>query len=151
VRGNRVRILKDARENYPAWLQAIRDARRSIHFECCIIHADEVGSRFADALIAKAREGVPVRLVYDWVGALGAAPRRFWRTLREGGVEVRCFNPPRFDEPVGWVRRNHRKSLVVDGTVAFVSGLCVGKRKAQRPCVSWPPRRARPACSASTR
>jgi cardiolipin synthase len=127
VHGNRVRILRDARENYPAWLQALREARRGIHFECYIIHADEVGRRFADVLIEKAREGVPVRLVYDWVGALGAAPRRFWRALREGGVEVRCFNPPRFDEPVGWVRRNHRKSLIVDGHVAFVSGLCIGK------------------------
>jgi len=127
VHGNQVRILKDARENYPAWLQAIRDARRSVHFECYIMHEDEAGRRFAGALVEKAREGVPVRLVYDWVGALGAASRRFWRSMREGGVEVRCFNPPQLDEPVGWIRRNHRKSLVIDGKVAFVSGLCVGR------------------------
>jgi len=49
------------------------------------------------------------------------------RRLREGGVEVRCFNPPRFLEPLGWIARDHRKSLVVDGRVAFVTGLCVGK------------------------
>lgn len=128
VRGNRVRILKDARENYPAWIEAIQGARRGVNFECYIIHDDDVGRRFARVLIEKAREGVPVRLVYDWLGAAGAASRRFWRMLREGGVDVRCFNPPRLDEPFGWVRRNHRKSLVVDGRVAFVSGLCVGRR-----------------------
>jgi cardiolipin synthase len=128
VHGNAVRLLKDAAENYPAWLEAIRGARRAVHFESFIIHADEVGERFAEAFIAKAREGVPVRVVYDWVGTFWArGRRRFWSQLREAGVEVRCFNPPRFTEPLGWLNRDHRKSVVVDGQVAFVAGLCVGK------------------------
>ncbi len=127
VRGNAVTLLKDGRENYPAWLAAIAAARRSVHFESYLIHADAVGERFAAALIAKAGEGVPVRVVYDWLGAVGIKRRRFWRRLREGGVEVRCFNPPRFDEPLGWLSRDHRKSIVVDGRIAFVTGLCVGK------------------------
>jgi cardiolipin synthase A/B len=127
VHGNAIRLLRDARENYPAWLDAIAAATRNVHVEMYMIHADEVGDRFADALLAKARQGVPVRIVYDWLGSLGLRRQRLWRRLREGGIEVRCFNPPRLLEPLGWVARNHRKSLVVDGRVAFVTGLCVGK------------------------
>lgn len=127
VAGNRIRVLKDARENYPAWLDAIARATRFIHFESYIIHGDEVGARFSDALIAKAREGVRVRVVYDWMGGFGKTPRRFWNRLRAGGVEVRCYNPPRPASPLGWLSRDHRKMLGADGTVAFVTGLCVGQ------------------------
>jgi cardiolipin synthase len=127
VQGNAVRLLRDATENYPAWLAAIREARRAVHFENYIVHDDDVGRRFAAAFLEKAREGVPVRLVYDWFGSLGKASGGFWRRLREGGVEVRCYNPPRLDQPLGWIGRDHRKCLVVDGQVAFVTGLCVGR------------------------
>lgn len=127
VHGNAVRLLKEARENYPAWLDAIRTAEASVHLEMYAIRADEVGERFVEALSAKAREGVPVRVVYDWLGALTRGQPRLWRRLREEGVQVRCFNPPRFSEPLGWLSRDHRKCLVVDGQVAFVTGLCIGK------------------------
>jgi cardiolipin synthase A/B len=127
VHGNAVRLLRDGHENYPAWLDAIRSAVTSVHVEMYMAHADEVGARFVDALVAKAREGVPVRVVYDWLGSFGYGRRRLWGRLREGGAEVRCFNPPRVLEPLGWMARNHRKSLVLDGRVAFVTGLCVGK------------------------
>jgi len=126
VRGNAVRILRDAAENYPAWIEAIRSARRFVHFENYILHEDAVGERFAEAFISKAREGVPVRIIYDWIGSLGTS-RAFWRRLRAGGVDVRSFNPPRLDQPLGWVTRDHRKCLVVDGEIAFVTGLCVGQ------------------------
>lgn len=127
VRGNAVRILRDAAENYPAWLAAIRSARRSVHFENYIIHDDDVGRRFAAAFLEKRRDGVPVRVVYDWFGSLGKASAGFWRRLREGGVDVRCYNAPRLDQPLGWIGRDHRKCLVVDGQVAYVTGLCVGR------------------------
>jgi cardiolipin synthase len=128
VPGNRVRLLRDAAENYPAWLEAIGAAERTVHFESYIIHEDATGRQFAELLAEKARAGVRVRLIYDWLGALGHASRRFWRALRQAGVEVRCFNPPRFDSPFGWLSRDHRKVIVVDGQVAFVTGLCVGQR-----------------------
>jgi cardiolipin synthase A/B len=128
VSGNRLRLLRDAVENYPAWAEAIESARRTVHFESYIIHEDETGRRFADLLAARARAGVRVRLIYDWLGALGHASWRFWRKLRDAGIEVRCFNPPRFDQPFGWLSRDHRKMIAVDGRVAFVSGLCVGQR-----------------------
>jgi cardiolipin synthase A/B len=69
-----------------------------------------IGSQVA----ARAGAGVKVRLLYDWFGGLGHAGRRFWRRLRRAGVEVRCFNPPRFDSPFGWLSRDHRKTIVVD-------------------------------------
>jgi len=127
VPGNDVRLLKDAAQNYPAWREAIDAARRTIHFESYIIHDDETGQEFARALMAKARTGVRVRIIYDWLGGVGKASRRFWRALRKGGVEVRCFNPPGLSSPFTWLTRDHRKMLAVDGQVAFVTGLCVGR------------------------
>jgi cardiolipin synthase len=127
VAGNAVRLLYDAAENYPAWLEAIAAARRHVHLEMYILRGDSVGKRFARALAEKARAGVAVRVVYDWMGAFGHPSRRFWRDLREAGVEVRVYNPPRLDEPLGWLSRDHRKCLEVDGEVAFVTGLCVSQ------------------------
>ena len=101
ITGNSVRLLKDACENYPAWLNAIRTAQHTIHFESYIIHDDEQGDLGAAALAERARAGVRVRLIYDWMGALWATSRQFWRALRQAGVEVRCFNPPRLDSPLG--------------------------------------------------
>ena len=125
--GNRVRLLKDAAENYPAWLEALRSARKTIHYESYILHEDDIGRQFAEVLANKAREGVSVRILHDWVGALGKTSRRFWRKLKEAGAEVRSFNPPRLDSPLNWVSRDHRKMIGVDGKVAFVTGLCVGQ------------------------
>ena len=127
IEGNAVRLLKDAAENYPAWLDAIRGAKRYIHFESYIIHEDEAGWEFAEALGTKAREGVCVRLIYDWMGGFGKSSRSFWNHLRTQGVEVRCYNPPQLDSPFGWVHRDHRKTLTVDGEIGFVTGLCVGQ------------------------
>jgi len=125
--GNSVRLLKDAAENYPAWLDAIASARRTIHCEMYIIHDDEQGKRFADALTKKAAEGVDVRLLYDWMGARGSSAWLFWHRLRRGKVDVRCYNPPRLSRPLGWISRDHRKAIIVDSTMAFVTGLCIGQ------------------------
>jgi cardiolipin synthase len=74
IGGNNVRLLKDASQNYPAWLDAIGSAKRHIHFESYIIHEDDMGRKFADALIRKGREGVRMRLIYGWLIPL-APPR----------------------------------------------------------------------------
>ena len=124
--GNLVRLLKDAAENYPAWLDAIATARRAVHCEMYIIHGDEQGEQFAEALMRKAREGVAVRVLYDWMGARGSAPAWFWQRMTRAGIEVRCYNRPRITEPLGWMSRDHRKAIIVDGTIAFVTGLCIG-------------------------
>jgi cardiolipin synthase A/B len=127
IPGNRIRLLVDAGENYPAWLDGLESATRSIHFEMYIIHEDQTGLQFAEILMAKARQGVRVRLLYDWMGGIFKTSGRFWRRLREAGVEVRCFNSPRLDSPIGWLSRDHRKVIVVDGRIAFVTGLCIGQ------------------------
>lgn len=127
IGGNQVRLLEDGRENYSAWLAALRSANNHVHFENYFIQEDEIGREFAEAFIAKAREGVQVRLLYDWMGGVGKASREFWKKLRAAGVEVRVHNPPRFWSPLGWLSRDHRKTLVADGAVGFVSGLCVGQ------------------------
>jgi cardiolipin synthase len=126
VGGNSVRLLKDGKENYDAWLHAIRGAQHWIHFETYILHDDAIGKVFAEALCERARAGVTVRLLVDWLGSLLKSGPGFWRTFAKAGVDARSFGYPTIDSPLGWVSRDHRKSLVVDGRVAFVSGLCVG-------------------------
>ena len=123
----RVKLLKDAEENYPAWLSAIKNAEDRIFFESYIIHDDAQGKKFADALIESAKAGVQVKLIYDWMGGFGKTSRRFWENLRAGGVEVRGYNPPKLFDPLAIFSRDHRKSLIVDGRIAYVSGLCVGQ------------------------
>ncbi len=127
IPGNCVRLLKNAEQNYPAWLDAISNAKKHIHFESYIIHEDQTGLEFADLLITKARQGVRVRLIYDWMGAVGKTSRGFWNRLRAGGVDVRCYNPLRFYSPFGWLLRDHRKMIAVDAEVGFITGLCVGQ------------------------
>ena len=105
----------------------MRSAQKSIHFESFIIHEDDIGDQFSDLLAAKAKEGVSVRLIYDWLGAFGKTSHRFWERLSKAGVHVRCFNPFRFDSPFGWLSRDHRKMISVDGRIGFVTGLCVGR------------------------
>jgi cardiolipin synthase len=126
IGGNAVRLLKDGCENFPAWLDAIRSAQQWIHFETYILHEDKIGKVFAEALCERARAGVKVRLLIDWLGNLMKTSPKFWRTLRQAGVEARSFGYPSIDSPLGWVSRDHRKSLIIDGRIAFVSGLCVG-------------------------
>jgi cardiolipin synthase A/B len=122
--GNAVALLRDSKENYPAWLDAIRAAQRAIHFENFIIADDGTGRLFAEALMERARAGVRVRVLYDWLGSTTRALPPFWRRLRQAGVEVRVSNPPRLTDPF-WIRRNHRKLITVDGRIGFVSGLCI--------------------------
>ncbi len=135
IADNQVRLLRDAAENYPAWHTALAAARERIYFENYIIQDDAVGQDFAGQLAQKARDGVRVRLLYDWMGALGRTRPQFWKRLRAAGVEVRCFNPLSLDSPLGWLSRDHRKMIAVDGQVAFVTGLCVGQ-----PWVGYPER-----------
>jgi len=120
---NEVRLLIDGCGNFPAWLEAIQDAKRYILFESYIVADDTLGRSFIAALTAKAKEGVRVCVTYDWLGSTKRSSA--WAELRAAGAEVHAFNPPSFASPLAWLTRDHRKSIVVDGRRAFVSGLCV--------------------------
>ena len=125
VPGNQVGLLIDGPESYHAMQEAIAQARKWVHFENYIIRSDPVGWRFAELLARRARDGVRVRVLYDWFGSLSTA-RGYWRYLRDAGVEVRSFHPPHLVDVVSNVSRNHRKLVVADGTRAILGGLCIG-------------------------
>ncbi|MEX0935545.1 MAG: phospholipase D-like domain-containing protein [Gemmatimonadota bacterium] len=126
IDGNRIHLQFEGPVAFDAWLEAIAGASRFIHFENYILRDDPIGRRFRDALIERARSGVRVRVLYDWMGCW-ATPRRYWKPFREAGIEVRAFNPPSIADPLGLLQRDHRKLVVVDGEVCFVGGFCVGQ------------------------
>ncbi len=138
VPGNRVALLQDGTQAYPAMLELIAGARRFLHFENYIIRADVTGWRFAEALAERARAGVAVRVLYDWLGSIGTR-RKYWRYLRAAGCDVRCFNPPAPLRPLQAISRDHRKIVVADGGTAIVGGLCIGDEWAGDPANGVPP------------
>ena len=128
VSGNRVQLLIDAEAHFQAWAALIDSARHYLLLENYIIADDEVGRRFRDLLIARARAGIHVAFIHDWFGTLGNADRAFFSPLRAAGVAVCAFNPPRLDSPLGWIGRDHRKLLVVDGRIGSISGVCIAAK-----------------------
>lgn len=125
VAGNRVTLLQDGPATYAAMLSAIRAAKDHVNMETYIVEDDEVGRQFAQALIAKQREGVSVSLIYDSVGALDT-PAEFFKPLIDAGVKVLEFNPINpLAAKVGWNvnQRDHRKLLICDGRIAFLGGI----------------------------
>jgi cardiolipin synthase len=124
--GNRVSLLRDGPATFDAMVGLILDARKSIAFECYIFRSDEVGDRFAEALVAAIGRGVHVRLLLDWIGIRGTS-RAFLRRLREAGVEIAIFNPVGLHRWLGAVPRDHRKLLVVDGHIGITGGVGVGR------------------------
>ena len=125
IGGNSARILIDGPVAFKSWLDAIEGARRWIHLENYIIRNDTTGRRFRDALTEKARQGVVVRVLYDSVGCW-ATPARFWRPFVDAGVSVRAFSPMTLQDPLSFLRRDHRKVVAVDGEYASVAGMCIG-------------------------
>jgi cardiolipin synthase A/B len=125
VPGNQVDLLIDGPETYWAMLEAIAEAKAWIHFENYIIRSDTAGWRFAELLARRAREGVHVRVLYDWFGSLGTG-RGYWRYLRDAGVEVRSFHRAQVVDVISNLSRNHRKLVVADGARAILGGLCIG-------------------------
>jgi len=125
VVGNKVVLLQDGPATFQAMLTAIRDARDHINMETYTIEDDEVGNRFADALIEKQAQGVQVNFIYDSVGAINA-PKAFFKRLTDSGIKVLEFNPINpLTAKKGWNvnHRDHRKLLIADGQSAFLGGV----------------------------
>src|SRR5215218_4245336 len=124
--GNRLELLKNGPHTYDDWLATIARARRWVHLDNYIFQNDTTGKRFAEALTAKAAEGVRVRVLHDWFGCMDV-PRSFWQELQGAGVEVRAVNPPTLGAPLGVIRRDHRKLLAIDGEYASTGGVCISE------------------------
>jgi len=124
VGGNRVALLRNGFEVFPAWLAAIEAARERVSLEMYIFQDDGVGKKFAAALMRAAARGVIVRLLYDFVGCRDT-PAAFFQGLRAAGVHTIAYHKYRFWRPRFWglIRRNHRKTLVCDGALAFTGGV----------------------------
>ena len=125
VTGNKVTLLQDGPATFQAMFDAIRGARDHINLETYIIEDDEVGRKFADALMEKQARGVQVSLLYDSVGSMNT-PKAFFKRLADSGVKVLEFNPVNpLTAKKGWEvnQRDHRKLLVVDGQIAFLGGI----------------------------
>ena len=121
-------ILRDGEQAFPVMLELIRSASRSVWFENFIFAGDATGRRFARALGDAARRGVEVRVLYDPVGTMMVKGGSIAKTLAREGVKARPFRPVSPLMPWTWPRlrhRDHRKTMVVDGEVAVVGGLCI--------------------------
>jgi cardiolipin synthase len=123
IEGNRCTLLRDGIEAFPAMLEAISAARRTVRLETYMFLDDAVGRLFARALIEAAERGVRVRVLYDAIGSW-QTKAAFFGALRQHGVDVHPFRPFQWRRGLRWnLRRDHRKVLVVDGEVAFVGGV----------------------------
>jgi cardiolipin synthase len=139
LNGNAVELLIDAAAHYDAWLTAIRGAQQRVLLENYIVRDDEIGRAFRDALVERAQAGVLVAVVVDWVGCLGQSRGAFWTPLRAAGGHVRVFNPLQLGESFGWISRDHRKVLVIDGIQGFLSGVCISAKWLGDPARDVPP------------
>jgi cardiolipin synthase len=123
--GNKVQVLLDGPATYQAMFAAIQSARDHINMETYILEDDDVGKRFADALIEKKRQGVQVNLIRDSVGTL-STPKEYFQRLGDAGIKQIEFNPVNpLTAKSGWEvnQRDHRKLLIVDGRIAFLGGI----------------------------
>ena len=125
--GNRVTTLVNGDRIFPAMLEAIRGARETITFETYIYWSGEIGKAFADALAERARAGIKVHVLLDWVGS-GKMDAKQIDELREAGVSVHKYHPLRWYNLARVNNRTHRKLLVVDGRIGFTGGVGIADK-----------------------
>jgi len=122
MKGNQVQHLENGAKIFPSMLDAIRSANKSITFETYIYWSGEIGRKFADALRERARAGVKVHVLLDWVGS-AKMDQGMLEEMQHDGVEVERYHQPHW---YNWTRlnnRTHRKLLVVDGRIGFTGGV----------------------------
>ena len=120
--GNKLTALQNGDEIFPAMLEAIRAAQKTITFETYIYWSGEIGKKFSDALCERAKAGVNVHVLLDWVGA-GKIDNSYLEDMRSAGVEVERYHPLRWYTIARINNRTHRKLLVVDGKIGFTGGV----------------------------
>jgi len=122
VHGNQVTALQNGNENFPAMLRAIRSAQTSIIFETYIYWSGETGEAFSLALSERARAGVPVSVIIDWVGS-ARMEKSLLDSMQNAGVQVHRYRPLHWYNLGRMNNRTHRKLLVVDGRIGFTGGV----------------------------
>ena len=122
VKGNRFKALLNGDEIFPAMLSAIEDARKTITFETYIYWSGEIGKKFAEALSERARAGVKVHVLLDWLGSNKMDPDSI-AAMEEAGVQVTRYHPLRWYNVHRFNNRTHRKLLIVDGRIGFTGGV----------------------------
>jgi len=127
VGGNRVEALQNGDEIFPSMLAAIRGARHTINFESYIYWSGDIGRSFADALAERAKAGVQVRVLLDWLGSQ-KIDDKLLREMRDAGVEIFLFHPLAWYDIARVNNRTHRKLLVVDGRIGFTGGVGVADK-----------------------
>ena len=120
--GNSVIALQNGVEIFPAMLEAIRGAQTSITFETYIYWSGDIGEKFSAALIERAKAGVPVSVVIDWVGS-AKMDQTLLDRMEEAGVRVKRYRPLKWYNLRRLNHRTHRKLLVVDGRIGFTGGV----------------------------
>ncbi len=129
---NKVTLLYNGKETFSSIIEALKGAKSSIHLEYYIFANDKLGKLIAGILMQKAAAGVEVRFIYDDVGSWGLSPK-FIRHMRKAGVETQCFMPVAFPWLTSKINyRNHRKIVVVDGSIAFTGGINIAERYMSR-------------------
>ena len=127
VAGNRYQVLVNGDRIFPSMLAAIRGARRTIDFETYIYWSGEIGKAFADGLAERARAGVRVHVLLDWVGS-AKMEEALIDELRSAGVEIEKYHPPHWSHLGRLNNRTHRKLLIVDGAVGFTGGVGIADK-----------------------
>jgi len=122
VQGNRIDTLFNGDEIFPAMLEAIRGAKRTIDFETYIYWSGDIGEKFADALTERAQAGVKVRVLLDWFGS-HKMKQEYINRMGRAGVEVVRYHQPQWYHVRHLNNRTHRKLLIVDGRVGFTGGV----------------------------
>lgn len=127
VGGNQIKELLNGDEIFPAMLDAIRSAKHSITFETYIYWSGDIGKQFADALSERAKAGVKVHVLLDWVGS-AKVDEQFIEKMRNAGVQIRKFHKPHWYNLARMNNRTHRKLLVVDGKIGFTGGVGIAPK-----------------------
>ena len=120
--GNRYQVLLNGDQIFPSMLAAIRGARQTVNFETYIYWSEAIGKEFADALTERARAGVKVNVLLDWIGS-SKMEQRLIDEMTTAGVTVLKFHPPHWSHLSRLNNRTHRKLLIVDGKVGFTGGV----------------------------
>ena len=123
VAGNKIELLQNGDEYFPAMLAAIRGAQKTVNFEAYIVYSDDVGRQFRDALIERAQAGIEVRVLFDGIGSGWKLKNSDVRMLQKAGCKFAYYHPTHSWRVDRTNRRSHRRILVVDGKVGFTGAV----------------------------